>query len=85
MVKFLGEKKFIDGDLYVKFFVQRKGGEKVIDLLLFQRWEGGQVDVINGMIFVWIEIEDRVFVLVLKIFFKDILKRWDKIVDVVLG
>lgn len=43
------------------------------------------MDVSNGMKFDWSEIEDKVFVLVLKMFFKDILKRWDKVVDVVFG
>lgn len=83
--KLLGEKKFTDGDSYAKFLAQRKGGEKVIDSPLSQRWEGGQADVTNGTTSVWTETEDRVLVSALKTFPKDTLKRWVKIADAVPG
>lgn len=80
MSKLLGEKKFTDGDSYAKFLAQRKGGEKIIDSPLSQRWEGE--DQANGNL---TETEDKALVSALKTFPKDTMKRWDKVADAVPG
>ncbi|KAG0583647.1 hypothetical protein KC19_3G151700 [Ceratodon purpureus] len=85
MSKLLGEKKFTDGDSYAKFLAQRKGGDKVIDSPLSQRWEGDQGDASNGTKSDWTETEDKSLVSALKTFPKDTPKRWDKVAEAVPG